>query len=199
MINRSYNRIVVWQSPFSSHLVLYFQVVDSDVVKSRYNITRPVPGKDGAHRAGPFDMGILIDTLTKVRQAQATAPSHERSPQAQSSVAGLKTIIAKNPDSKRSTVKTKKFIKDVTLKPKSQPESPCKTDPFEDAAVSLSHVKIVDCTADEEQFNKTLVDIQQKTATEAFNVMQMIVRTMTGIFPVCIFIVELSAVLLSFL
>lgn len=168
------------------------------MVKSRYNITRPVPGKDGAHKAGPFDMGILIDTLTKVRQAQATAASHECSLQAKSSVAGLKTIIATNPQSKSSPVKTKRFIKDVTLKPKPQPKSPRKIDPAEDAAVSLSHVKMVDCTTNDEQFDKTLVDIQQKTATEAFNVMQMIVRTMTGIFPVCIFIDDLSAGLLIF-
>lgn len=115
-------------------------------------------------------MQILLDTLTRVREEQTKISSEEISDQAKSSIAGLKTIIAKKDDKKLNKFsKTKgKFSKDVTLK----------------GAASVSDVKLFERTVGEEDFNKTLVDIQQKTATEAFNVMQMIVKTMTGVYPV---------------
>lgn len=142
-------------------------------MKSRYNITRPSADGEGTHKAGPFDMGILLDTLTKVRQEQTKLSSEEAS----QSIAGLKTILAKKDKSKEPKAKpSKKFVKDVTIRT------------IKGGNASLSDVKLFERTMNKEDFDKTLVDIQQKTATEAFNTMQLIVRTMTGILPVSVVI-----------
>lgn len=149
-------------------------------MKSRYNITRPSADGEGTHKAGPFDMGILLDTLTKVRQEQTKLSSEEAS----QSIAGLKTILAKKDKSKEPKAKpSKKFVKDVTIRT----INPRRTS--EGGNASLSDVKLFERTMNKEDFDKTLVDIQQKTATEAFNTMQLIVRTMTGILPVSLIII----------
>ena len=145
------------------------------MVRSRYNITRPLGDNKGKHEAGPFDMKELLDTLSKVRHEQTKASDNEISEGAKSSIAGLGTIIAKKDNGSGGKVEKnkKKFNKTIVS-------------PVTVRTLSDIHTTFIDRTHRKEDFDKTLVDIQKKTVAEAFDVMQMIVRTMTGVLPVSI-------------
>lgn len=136
--------------------------------RSAYGIVRPVPGKAGAHGAGgPFDTKKLLETMSKKRKENRNAE------QAKGAAGGLQTIIAKKDDKKVGKI-VDKFKKDVTIKP-----SPAKS------TVSMSDVDLsVRSSGD---FESTLKQVQSQVASDAFNVMQLIVRTMTGLFPVSIY------------
>ncbi|XP_060565585.1 serine/threonine-protein kinase Nek1-like [Ruditapes philippinarum] len=133
--------------------------------RSAYGIVRPAPGRAGNHGAGgPFDTKKLLETMSKKREEKRQAE------QAMGAAGGLQSIIAKKDEGKKVGKLVDKFKKDVTIKP-----SPAKT------AVSVSDVNFsVRSSAD---FESTLKDVQSQVATDAFNVMQLIVRTMTGLFP----------------
>lgn len=76
-----------------------------------------------------------------------------------------------------------KTVKKVTLK--TLKKSPAK--PISDGtipAVSTSDVTfLVHSTAVKEDLTATMIAFQKKVADESFNVMQLVVRTMTGLFP----------------
>lgn len=152
--------------------------------RSAYGIVKPVPGKKGEHGAGgPFDTKKLLETMSKNREVKRKADAEKAKGAVGGSetLKGIGTIIArKNPEEKKGKL-VDKFRKDVTIKP-----SPSKPTPaLSDTQVSVSDVNL--SLRSDNDFDQTLKDVQSKVATDAFNVMQLIVRTMTGIFPVSFF------------
>lgn len=141
---------------------------------SAYGIVKPIAGKkDNPGAGGPFDMKNLLDTLS-VKQKE-TKSKQKVSPAGAvggGTLAGISTIIKKDNDGRKSKI-VGKFKKDVTIKP-----TPTKSD----TVVSVSDIDI----AESSEFEETLRGVQSRVASDAFNVMQLIVKTMTGLFPVCV-------------
>lgn len=169
--------------------------------RSAYGIVKPVPGRRGgqAGAGGPFDVQNLLSTLSKKREEEK---EKERGAAAgNKSMKGIRTIIAKKDDKKGKRL-SDKFKKDVTIRTKYTPSK-------SDTMVSASDVNVLmsddmESTVTEESpklpvlpkspespdrmetgddFEATLRSVQSQVATDAFNVMQLIVRTMTGLFP----------------
>lgn len=70
-----------------------------------------------------------------------------------------------------------KTVKNVTIKTIKSP-----TNPIPPASVSDVNVSVRSGAAASD-FTATMIDFQKKVADESFNVMQLVVRTMTGLFP----------------
>ncbi|XP_045165597.1 serine/threonine-protein kinase Nek1-like [Mercenaria mercenaria] len=146
--------------------------------KSAYGIVKPQPGKKGAHGAGgPFDTKKLLETMSKKREEKRKAEQAKGAVGGDETLKGIKTIIAKKDDGGKVGKIVDKFKKDVTIKPSSK-TPPSKTD----TQVSVSNVNL-SVRSSTDDFETTLKNVQSQVATDAFNVMQLIVRTMTGIFP----------------
>jgi len=184
------------------NVFLMFQPKGSEFVQSRYRINRPLPGaaQHDKHRAGPFDMGKILSKLSSVRAeagtmygaaggaggaAAAAGGAEGGIPVAK---AGYRSILSKPEEGKKKI--GPKFKKDVTIRsPSSGPmhqqsleeesmSDTIKSDQMSDTVRSMSNVHI------DGDWDRTLTAVQQQTATDAINVMQMIVKTMTGLFPV---------------
>ena len=120
-------------------------------------------------------MKDLIATLSLVRKAQGKFKNNGKVKNEEALVTGsdadlgIRTIMAKHVKGDKKMDKT---IKKMPPRPAFQ-EKPADSDRISD--VSVSDVSL--------DFNQTLKNIQSKTAVEAFNTMQLVVRTMTGVFP----------------
>lgn len=125
--------------------------------------------RDIGEGAGPFNMKTLLDTLSDVHKKDRAAGGTDFD----------KTLTHILEDSHKP--KLDKTFKNVTIKTiKSPTKSP--TSPISPASVSDVNVSVRSGAAASD-FTATMIDFQKKVADESFNVMQLVVRTMTGLFP----------------
>lgn len=162
--------------------------------RSAYGIVKPSPNKKGGHGAGgPFDVVSLLSTMSKKRQEEVKknvkAGAAAGAAGGNSSLKGVRTILKRDVEEKPKKL-ADKFDKKVTIIGKKKPA-------MSDTQASLSDINLSmrDSSTDDlestmkeklviqEDFETTLRSVQSQVATDAFNVMQLIVRTMTGIFP----------------
>ena len=114
-------------------------------------------------------MKMLLDTLSDVHKKDRAAGGTDFD----------KTLTHILEDSHKP--KLDKTFKNVTIKTiKSPTKSP--TSPISPASVSDVNVSVRSGAAASD-FTATMIDFQKKVADESFNVMQLVVRTMTGLFP----------------
>ncbi|WAR25260.1 NEK4-like protein, partial [Mya arenaria] len=155
----------------------------SGFVQSRYRINRPMPGQAHKenHKAGPFDMDKIMNKFTSIRMEDAGTAAGAAAGGAlggDTPVKGLgyRSILNKQGDGGGRQSKSK-FRKDVTIKPSPRRSTGVEESQMSDTVTSMSDVKI------EGDWERTLTEVQNETASAAINVMQMIVRTMTGLYP----------------
>ena len=126
---------------------------------------------------GPFNMRKLLDTLASLHKKDEASGG--------SDFEGDKTLTGILAET--HVQKFDKTVKNVNLKTLKNPvKSPVKKSPDKAVSqVSASDVKVfVDsASSGPDGFTATMIDFQKKVADESFNVMQLVVRTMTGLFP----------------
>lgn len=120
---------------------------------------------------GPFNMQKLLDTLSDVHNKDRGASGGAD----YDGDATLTSIMADNYKPRMDkTVKNMKTVK--------SPVKVIAPIPVPEASTSDVNISVRSSYGDQD-FTKTMVDFRQKVADESFNVMQLVVRTMTGLFP----------------
>lgn len=150
------------------------------VKKQPVILPKPVPRKKMEAKAprrtdggdGPFNMGKLLDTLSDLHNRGRASGGADF--EGDSTLKGIMAETHKGKFDK--TVKNMKTIK--------SPVKIVKTPPTPIPQASTSDVNVsVSSEYAREDFTATMIDFQKKVADESFNVMQLVVRTMTGLFP----------------
>ena len=128
---------------------------------------------------GPFNMKKLLDTLSLMHKKDEASSA--------SDFDGDVTLTGIMADTHKvkldKTVKNMKTMKAPVKPPvKASPsKSPDKAVP--QVSVSDVDVSVGGASGGGDSFTATMINFQKKVADESFNVMQLVVRTMTGLFP----------------
>ena len=128
--------------------------------------------KDEASGGSDFDGD---KTLTCI-MADAHKPKMDKT------VKNMKTIKSpiKQSPVKQSPVKPSP-VKQSPVKPSPVKASPDKA--VDQVSVSDVNLAVGSASGGSDQFTASIIDFQKKVVDESFNVMQLVVRTMTGLFP----------------
>lgn len=145
---------------------------------------------------GPFNMRNLLDTLSALhKKDEASAGSDfdgdktltcimadAHKPKMDKTIKNMKTI--KSPV-KVSPVKPSP-VKPTPAKPnpaKQNPVTPSPDRTVPNVTISDVNLSVGSASGGSDKFTATMINFQKKVADESFNVMQLVVRTMTGLFP----------------